>query len=249
MVKPGFDSEALISMFETASARGSAKLREGVEQATLAALQGRELTLKNIRGALESVTAAVSQGASRNIAGVDAAGMFDKAVKGMDDALLKAVQANRTALQQFVDRGADLLEKQLKKALDDLDRFEETLMGAVRTAADGAGPLTAPWHQVLEKMQAGGTASGASAATTAEQFATQMQDGLRSSRMAGMRVAKALADSYAAMASGVLVGMQAAMGGGTGQGDGAGSAAAGDAEDDAAPAAAARKTARRRSPR
>ena len=245
MVKPGFDSEALISMFETASARGSAKLREGVEQATLAALQGRELTLKNIRGALESVTAAVSQGASRNIAGVDAAGMFDKAVKGMDDALLKAVQANRTALQQFVDRGADLREKQWKKALDDLDRFEETLMGAVRKAADGAGPLTAPWQQVLEKMQAGGTASGASAATTAEQFATQMQDGLRSSRMAGMRVAKALTDSYAAMASGVLVGMQAALGGG----DGAGSAAAGDAEDDAAPAAAARKTARRRSAR
>jgi len=249
MAKPGFDSEALISMFETASARGSAKLREGVEQATLAALQGRELTLKNIRGALESVTAAVSQGASRNVAGVDAAGMVDKAVKGMDDALLKAVQANRAALQQFVDRGADLREKQWKKALEDLDRFEETLMGAVRKAAASAGPLTAPWQQVLEKMQAGGTASGASAATTAEQFATQMQDGLRTSRMAGMRVAKTLADSYAAMASGVLVGMQAAMGGArSAQGDGAGSAAAGDAEDEAAPAAA-RKTARRRSPR
>ena len=251
MTKPGFDSEALISMFENASARGGAKLREGVEQATLAALQGRELTLKNIRGALESVTAAVSQGAARNVAGIDAAGMVDKAVKGMDDALAKAVQANRAALQQFVDRGADLREKQWKKALEDLDRFEETLMGAVRKAADGAGPLTAPWQQVLEKMQAGGTASGASAATTAEQFASQMQDGLRSSRMAGMRVAKALADSYAAMASGVLVGMQAAMSGARGGqgGDGQTAAAAdADADDDTAPAAA-RKTARRRSPR
>ncbi len=250
MAKPGFDSEALISMFENASARGSAKLREGVEQATLAALQGRELTLKNIRSALESVTAAVSQGAARNMSGVDTAGMVDKAVKGMDDALLKAVDANRAALQQFVDRGADLREKQWKKALEDLDRFEETLMGAVRKAATDAGPLTAPWQQVLQKMQAGGTASGASAASTAEQFATQMQDGLRSSRQAGMRVAKALADSYAAMASGVLVGMQAAMGGGAraAQREAAGSAAADDADDAAAPAAA-RKTARRRSPR
>lgn len=249
MAKPGFDSEALISMFENASTRGSAKLREGVEQATLAALQGRELTLKNIRGALESVTAAVSQGASRNMAGIDAAGMVDKAVKGMDDALLKAVQANRAALQQFVDRGADLREKQWKKALEDLDRFEETLMGAVRKAADGAGPLTAPWQQVLEKMQAGGTASGASAATAAEQFATQMQDGLRSSRMAGMRVAKALADSYAAMASGVLVGMQSAMGGSrSSQEDAADDAGARDAGDDSAPAAA-RKSTRRRSAR
>ena len=255
MTKPGFDSEALISMFESASARGGAKLREGVEQATLAALQGRELTLKNIRGALESVTAAVSQGAARNVAGIDAAGMVDKAAKGMDDALSKAVQANRATLQQFVDRGADLREKQWKKTLDDLDRFEETLMGAVRKAADGAGPLTAPWQQVLEKMQAGGTASGASAATTAEQFASQMQDGLRSSRMAGMRVAKALADSYAAMASGVLVGMQAAMSGSrSGQGSDGQSASAADTDsdtdtqDDTAPAAA-RKTGRRRSPR
>ena len=31
MAKPAFDADALISMFESASARGSAKLREGVE--------------------------------------------------------------------------------------------------------------------------------------------------------------------------------------------------------------------------
>ena len=53
MAMPAFDADALIAQFENASARGSAKLREGVEQATLAALKGRELTLKNIRAALE----------------------------------------------------------------------------------------------------------------------------------------------------------------------------------------------------
>ena len=211
MTKPAFDADALISMFETASARGSTKLREGVEQATLAALQGRELTLKNIRGALESVTQAVSQGAAKNIAGIDADTLLDKAVMGMDDALLKAVQANRAALQQFVDRGADLREKHLKKALDDLDKFEDTLMGAVKKAAADAGPLTAPWQEMLEKMKAGGTLSGSSAASTAEQFAAQMQQSLRGSRAAGMRAAQALAESYAAMASGVLVGMMSAL--------------------------------------
>ena len=211
MTKPSFDADALIAMFEGATARGSTKLREGVEQATLAALQGRELTLKNIRGALESVTQAVSQGAAKNIAGIDAGSLLDKAVMGMDDALLKAVQANRAALQQFVDRGADLREKHLKKALDDLDKFEDTLMGAVKKAAGAAGPLTAPWQQMLDKMKAGGTLSGASAATTAEQFTAQMQEGLRGSRAAGMRAAQALAESYAAMASGVLVGMMSAL--------------------------------------
>jgi hypothetical protein len=211
MAKPAFDADALISMFENASARGSTKLREGVEQATLAALQGRELTLKNIRGALDGVTQAVTQGAAKNVAGIDAASLLDKAVMGMDDALLKAVQANRAALQQFVDRGADLREKHLKKALDDLDKFEDTLIGAVKKAGAGAGPLAAPWQQMLEKMQAGGTLSGASAATTAEQFASQIQDSLRGSRAAGLRAAQALAESYAAMASGVLVGMMDAL--------------------------------------
>ena len=211
MAKPGFDADALIAMFENASKSGSAKLREGVEQATLAALQGRELSLKNIRSALESVAGAVSQGAARNIAGIDATALLDKAVAGMDDALLKAVQANRAALQQFVDGGADLREKHLKKALDDLDKFEDTLIGAVKKAAAGAGPLMQPWQQMLEKMQAGGTLSGSSAATTAEQFASQMQDSVRGSRAAGMRAAQALAESYAAMASGVLVGMMSAL--------------------------------------
>ena len=233
MSKPAFDTDALISMFETASTRGTAKLREGVEQATLAALQGRELTLKNIRGALDSVAQAVSQGAAKNIAGIDAGTLLDKAVMGMDDALLKAVQANRAALQQFVDRGADLREKHLKKALDDLDKFEDTLRGAVKKAAADAGPLTAPWQQMLEKMKAGGTLSGSSAASTAEQFAGQMQDGLRSSRAAGMRAAQALAESYAAMASGVLVGMMSALQ----QGGGEPSAPA----PKAAPKAAAKK--------
>ena len=215
MAKPGFDADALIAMFENASKSGSAKLREGVEQATLAAMQGRELTLKNIRGALESVTEAVTQGAAKNIAGIDAGSLLDKAVAGMDDALLKAVQANRAALQQFVDRGADLREKHLKKALDDLAKFEDTLIGTVKKAAGGAGPLTEPWQQMLEKMQAGGTLSGSSAATTVEQFASQMQESLRGSRAAGLRAAQALAESYAAMASGVLVGMMSALQQGT----------------------------------
>ena len=211
MAKPGFDAEALIAMFENASARGSAKLQQAVEQATLSALQGRELTLKNIRGTLDSVTQAVSEGAARNIAGVDAAGLLDKAVTGMDAALLKAVQANRAALQQFVDRGADLREKHLKKALDDLDKFEDALIGAVKKAAGDAGPLAAPWQQLMQKLQAGGTLAGASAATTVEQFASQLQDSLRSSRAVGVRAAQALAEGYAAMASGVLVGMLSAL--------------------------------------
>jgi hypothetical protein len=213
MLQPMFDQEALIAMFQNASSRSGTQLREGASQATLQALQGRELTLKNIRSALKSVSEAASLGAMQNTrAGVDPEKLLDKAVAGMDDALLKAVEANRAALQQFLAQGADLREKHLKKALDDLDKFEDTMFAALRKTAQGAGaPLAGAWEQVLGRMQAGGTASGAQAAATAEQALQQAQEALRAGRTASLRAAQALAEGYAAMVSGVLVGMSEAL--------------------------------------
>jgi hypothetical protein len=212
MTATAFDADALISMFENASAKGSAQLQKAVTEATLAALQGRELTLANIRSSLDAVTKAVTMGAAKNPLGADAAhGLLDKAVAGMDAALVKAVQANQAALQQFADRGVDLREKHLKKALDDLDKFDDLLIGTVKKAAAAAGPMAAPWQQAVEKLQAGGTMSGMSASKTVEQFAEQMTSAMKSTRSASVRAATVLAESYAAMASGVLVGLSEAL--------------------------------------
>ena len=142
MLKSGIDQDALINMFATASASGSEKIRKAVGDATLAALQGRELSLKNIRAVLKSVTQAASAGAAQNpMAGVDVEALLDKAVAGMDDALVKAVEANRVALQQFVNQGADLREKHLKKALTDLEAMEDNFIGTLKKLRDAGGDL------------------------------------------------------------------------------------------------------------
>jgi hypothetical protein len=216
MAKPLIDPEALISMFENATAQQGAQLKKGVSEATLAALQARELSLKNIRGTLKSVSEAASLGAAKNVMpNIDAEALLEQAVAGMDAALLKAVDANRVALETLVAQGADLRDKHLKKAMDDLDRFEDTMFAALKkTAAGASAPMASAWGQVLEKMQAGGTLSGAQAATTAEQLAQQMQDAMRSTRAASLRAAQAMAESYTAMVSGVLIGMSEALQGG-----------------------------------
>jgi hypothetical protein len=213
MAKPMIDPEALISMFETATAKQGAQLRKGVGEATLAALQARELSLKNIRSTLKAVSEAASLGAAKNVLpGVDAEALLEQAVAGMDAALVKAVDANRVALESLVAQGADLREKHLKKALNDLDQFEDTMLAAFKKTAAGAGaPLAGAWGQVLEKMQAGGTLSGAQATQTAEQLAEQMHSALRSTRAASLRAAQAMAESYTAMVSGVLIGMSDAL--------------------------------------
>ena len=233
--KPMIDADALISMFENAGARSGEQLKSAVGQATLAALQGRELTLKNIKSALGKVAGAASAGVARNaVAGVDAEALLDKAVAGMDQALLKAVEANRTALATLTQQGADLRERHLKKALADLDKIEDTMFAALKKASESAGaPLAGAWTQVLEKMQAGGTLSGAQASAAGEQIAAmaeQMQGAMKNTRAASLRAAQALAESYTAMVSGVLLGMSEALQ------SGAGAAAA-----PSAPASKARK--------
>ena len=213
MSKPMIDPEALISMFEQATAKQGAQLRKAAGDATLAALQGRELTLKNIRGALKTVSEAASQGVAKNmVQGVDPEALLDKAVAGMDDALLKAVQANQKALSTLAAQGASLRDGHLQKALADLEKMEDSLFATLKKTASSAGaPMAGAWGSVLEKMQTQGTQSGAQATATAQGMADQMQAAVRSSRAAGFRAAQVMAESYTAMVSGVLLGMSEAL--------------------------------------
>ena len=220
MSKPMFDANALIAMFENATAKQGEQLRKATTEATMAALQGRELTLKNIRGTLKQVAEAASTGVAKNITtGIDPETLLDKAVTGMDEALLKAVEANRMALQQLVDKGVDLRESQLKKALADLDKFEDALMGTMKKASAATGdPMAGPWAQVLEKFNLSGTQTGLKASGATQQLEAQMvqmQTAMRETRATGLRAAQTLADSYTALVSGVLIGLSDALRQGT----------------------------------
>jgi len=216
MAKPMIDPKELIEMFETATTKGGEQLRQAASSATLQALQGREMTITNIKGALKTVADAASQGAARNLnPGVDPQALLDKAVGGMDDALLKAVEAHRAALQTLMAQGADLKEKHLKRALSDLEKMEDTMFGVLKKAADGAGaPLAGAWAQILEKTQLGGTRAGASATATTQDLLAQMQVGMRETRATSLKAAEALAQGYGALVSGVLLGMSEALKGG-----------------------------------
>ena len=208
MMKAGIDQDALITMFAEASARHGEAVKKAVSEATLRALQGREMTLDNIRKVVRNVTEAASLGIARNAApGVDVEALIDKALAGIDAALLQAVEANRKALEQFVRTGATLTEKPLKEALANVEKMEDVFFAAVTKAAQGAGPLQAPWQSALDAFRAKGSATGSQAAQTVETLAAQAQTMLRQGRATQMRAAQAMLDSYAAFASGVLSGM------------------------------------------
>ena len=216
MMKAGIDQDALITMFAEASAKQGAAVRKAVSEATLRALQGREMTLDNIRKVVKNVTEAASLGIARNtMPQVDVEGLIDQALGGIDAALLQAVEANRKALEQFVSGGASLTEKPLKEALANIEKMEDVFFGAVTKASQSAGPLQGPWLSGLDAFRSKGSATGSQAAQTVETLLGQAQTMMRQNRATGMRAAQAMLDSYAALASGVLIGMSEGLQAGT----------------------------------
>jgi hypothetical protein len=224
MKTPMFDPEALTTMVANATALQGEQLRKGVAQATLAALQGRELTLKNIKSALESVGKATSLGAARNNAGTAAEDLLARAVEGMDDALLKAVQAQQIALDKLVAQGADLRDKPMQKALSELEKIEDAAFATLAKVAAGAGAgaagdaVAAAWAPVLAKFKESGLAAGGLASGSAAQFAAQWQEQMaqahtmmKAQRAASLRAAQVLAESFGTLASGVLIGLSDAL--------------------------------------
>jgi hypothetical protein len=170
--------------------------------------------LKSIKDALKGVTQAVSAGAAQNPLTTGVEGLLAQAVAGMDAAVLRAVEASRRALEQLVEQGVGLQDKQLKKAMTDLEKMEDTLFAAIQKAAgDAAGGLQAPWAQALQGVRLDGSATGGAAQNAIQQLTSQSQAALREGRALGQRAAQALLDHYAALASGVLIGMSGAMAG------------------------------------
>ena len=212
--KTGIDTEALIARYEQATDQQGQALRQAVHDTTLKALQQRELTLKAIKDVVKSVTEAAAQGVARNSHGVDVDAMLAQTVAGIDEAVRQAVQASQRALQQLLDQGLDLREKQVKKAMDDIEKMEDMVFQTMRKATSGTAlaPLQGAWAQALMLFGQGDSATGQAASEAPEQLLAKAQAAAREGRALNQRAAQAFMDHYATLVSGVLIGMSEAMG-------------------------------------
>lgn len=209
---PGFDPQALIELYAQANARQGEALRKATADATLRALQGREMTLGAVKQVVKAVASAATVGAARNPGTpVDVESMLSKALAGIDSALLQAVEANRTALGRFVEQGVSVSEKPMKSALAGLEKMEDTFFDAVAKAGQSAGPMQAAWDQALAAMKLKGSDSSARAEETVSGLMDQARTAMRASRASTAKAAEAMLQGYATLVSGVLIGMSEGM--------------------------------------
>ena len=208
-MKPMIDTDEVLSQMTAQAVAQGESLRTTVRDLTLQALQSRELSLGQIKSVIGSVTKGVNMGAIQGQLDTDE--VFGQAIAGMDDALLKVVEASRIALHQITGE-REFRDSHLKKALDDLERLEDEFLATVKKTAAGAGaPFKSQWSGALEEQMIAGTATGQQVMSVMEQYGDQIQKAARAQRDAGFRAAHALAQNFAALASGVLIGLSEAM--------------------------------------
>ena len=210
MVQSVVEIDEFLKKQASAAVKQGEDLRAAVRELTLNALRNRALTLAQIKQVLKSVSAGVNVGAAKSKIDIDQ--VLEQAVAGMDDALLKAVQANHLALQQVAAAGQSFEQSQVKKALQELERLEDEFLNAVKQASEGAPKsMRAHWANVLQQKEVSGTEAGEQAAATMKAFAERTQSAMRDQRRAGAKAAQAFSQNFATLASGLLTGLSKAL--------------------------------------
>jgi hypothetical protein len=198
------DADEVLKGLARESVKQGENLRTAVRELTLSALRGRELSVEQIKRVVSAVTQGVNLGAASSK--MEPQRVLGEAFSGMDEAVLKAVQANHLALQQFSGHGQG--GSSLQKALDELERLEDEFLKTVKDATKkGSEQLRNQWASVLQQKEAAGIATQSQIEQTLEQFGDQMRDAVRQQRRTAVKATEAMMENFNTLASGILIGL------------------------------------------
>lgn len=141
-------------------------VKETVRCITIKALTNGELDMKSVRQVADAVIKGASLGAENH--NLEARQLLTEAVSGLDEALSKAAEASKLALQESVGKTEEFSSHDLKRTLNDLQGLEEIFVETLRDAAKGGeDQVSIILHDLAEHSQHSGTAVG-----------SQLKDGL-----------------------------------------------------------------------
>src|SRR5690242_17801377 len=174
MTNAAIDVDQALKNLASQSIKQGRNVRATVRDLTLKALQQRELTLNQIGKVLRSIVEGVNLGVTKREMKVEKA--LSDTVAGMDDALLKTVQASNVALHSLTSEGYDYEDSNLKRVLDELEKLEDEFLQSIVMATDSASEkIKVPWERVLRKTKLAGTATGTQVASTIRDYAKRAQ--------------------------------------------------------------------------
>ena len=186
------------------------RIRERVRDLTIKALQQRKFDYAGFREVLQSMTEGISLGAEKR--GQDVKAALSQAFTGMDEALTKAAQAGSLAVQEMTAKGREFNEKELRQALDQMQRMEQDFLDTVRQVSQSTGgAVRSEWQDLLSHAQRAGTDTGEVVSRTLREVGGRVAATMADTTVAGMEAARLFGERFAQAASGFLLAMSEAL--------------------------------------
>lgn len=199
-----------IKQAASASVEEGVDIREKVRDLTLRALKTRKLSTEEIRPVINAVTEGISVGAAKRAGEVKSA--LSEGLAGMDEALTKAAEATRLALEQMTSHAKDFSESELDWALVNLKRLEEEFLDTVSVVADSAaGKIKQELKDLVVHARRAGTDTGAKVAETVSTLGNKVSATLHEGKVVGKDAAREMSARLASLAGGILAGMADAL--------------------------------------
>lgn len=199
-----------IKQAASASVEEGVDIRAKVRDLTLRALKTRKLSAEEIRPVINAVTEGISVGAAKRAGEVKSA--LSEGLAGMDEALTKAAEATRLALEQLTSHARDFSESELDWALVNLQRLEEEFLDTVSVVADSAvGKIKQELKDLVVHARRAGTDTGAKVAETVNTLGNKVSATLHESKVVGKDAAREMSARLASLTGGILAGMADAL--------------------------------------
>ncbi len=185
-------------------------IRTRVRDLTLQALTGRQFDGQQIREVVRGMTEGVAAGAEQRGTGMQEA--LYEALRGIDHALMRSVEAGRLALKEILATGKDVSDRELSAAFNGLRRLEEDFLATAEQVVEGAGELVRPQlREALDQTRRSGTETGLEVAKLVTDLGQRVSGATVQAGIAGVETALELSTRFAMVAGGILAGVAEAL--------------------------------------
>jgi len=183
-----------------------ARIREEVEQITVAALRERRLEARRVQEVVESALRGATQGAAEHRAQAQEA--LNRAVGGVEDALMKSAEASRLAIQEAAGRMEEFSQQDLRKAFEDMRQLDDIMLASLeevsRAGRDTASQIL---HDMADHARNSGTEIGRYLDRSLAGMKQDLPHAAREAIEAGTEMTRQGSAQIAAMAAGFLSGL------------------------------------------
>ncbi len=181
-------------------------IQQEVHNITLTALKEGKLETERVKEIIQAVTEGAALGATEF--GENIGDAMQQAFTGLDQALVKAAEASKLAIEEAVGRAGEFSEQELKRSLNDLRALEEMFLETLKQTGESAsGSAAKIMEDLFKHARHSGTAVGEHVAKTTQALQNQIFHASATSFKTSSDFAMSTSRQITQIASGVLAGI------------------------------------------